>query len=179
METASVAKLVAERVRQLRRQRNWSAQQLADACADTGMKTLTRGTIAKIESGVRKSVSAAEVQTLATVLGVTPSELLAPERERADRRLSLSQSLRPLVDILEEVPFMHDRAGVSLYLDLLADQLGEPLELPVYTEARQFLYALVFGCAQIPGGLQALADVLEALNPGSRQAAEARTVAAE
>src|SRR3954447_1215374 len=102
METAPVVRLVAERVRHLRRQRGWSAQQLAEACADAGMKTLSRGTIAKIESGVRKSVSAAEVQTLAKVLGVTPTELLAPEREYAGRRTSLSESLRPLVDILEQ-----------------------------------------------------------------------------
>lgn len=179
METAPVARLVAERVRHLRRQRHWSAQQLADACAEAGMKTLSRGTIAKIESGVRKSVSAAEVQTLAKVLGVTPTELLAPERERPDRPLSLSESLRPLVDILEQEPFLHDHAGVSLYLALLADQLGEPLELPEYAEPRQLLYALVFACAQIPGGLRALADVLRVLNPESRHAVAARDLAAE
>ncbi|QKV72438.1 helix-turn-helix domain-containing protein [Amycolatopsis sp. Hca4] len=179
MATAPVARLVAERVRQLRRRRNWSAQQLADACADAGMKTLTRGTIAKIESGVRKSVSAAEVQVLAKVLGVTPNELLAPGSRQPDRRLSLSESLRPLVDVLEQVPFLQEPAGVSLYLDLLADQLGEPLDLPEHAELRHLLYALVFACAQIPGGLRALAEVLQILNPGSSHAAEARDLAAE
>jgi transcriptional regulator with XRE-family HTH domain len=73
--------MVADRVRRLRRQRGWSAQRLADECANAGNVSLTRGTIAKIESGVRKSVTAEEVAVLARVLGVPVAELLAPELE--------------------------------------------------------------------------------------------------
>ncbi len=179
METAPVAKLVAERVRHLRRQRNWTAQQLADACADAGTPSLTRGTIAKIESGVRKSVSAAEVRTLSTVLGVTPTELLAPDREYADRRPSLSRSVLPLVDVLEQTDVLRYPGSFALYLELLADQLGEPVEVPDHPEVRQRLIALVLACAQIPGGLRALAEGLEMMVPGTREAARARAAVAE
>lgn len=73
--------MVAERVRRLRQQHGWTAQQLADMCADAGLPSLTRGTIAKIESGVRQSVSADELGVLANVLGVTATELLTPDLE--------------------------------------------------------------------------------------------------
>ncbi|MBV9141891.1 MAG: helix-turn-helix transcriptional regulator [Pseudonocardiales bacterium] len=73
--------LVAGRVRRLRMELRWSAQRLADECAREGCDSLTRGTIAKIESGARKSVTADEVAVLARVLGVTPTDLLTPERQ--------------------------------------------------------------------------------------------------
>lgn len=75
----TVTRGIADRVRQLRAERGWSARRLADECARAGLSTLTRGTIAKIESGVRKSVTAEELTVLARVLGVTPTELTAPE----------------------------------------------------------------------------------------------------
>lgn len=84
MEPAPIAKMVALRVRRLRTQRSWSAQRLAEECANAGVPALTRGTIAKIESGVRKSVSAEEVAVLARVFGVTPTDLLAPESSSAE-----------------------------------------------------------------------------------------------
>ncbi len=77
MPAASVTRHVADRVRSLRSERGWSAQQLANECARVGMPSLSRGTIAKIESGVRKSITAEEVAVLADVLGVTPTSLLA------------------------------------------------------------------------------------------------------
>jgi transcriptional regulator with XRE-family HTH domain len=70
------------RVRKLRRDRGWSAQRLADECARYGPSSPTRGTIAKIESGVRKSVTTDELLVLARAFGVDPTELLdesAPE----------------------------------------------------------------------------------------------------
>jgi transcriptional regulator with XRE-family HTH domain len=67
---------IGERVRSLRRQRRWTAQRLADECARVGQPSLTRGTLAKIESGVRKSVTADEVVALAHSLGVAVSDLL-------------------------------------------------------------------------------------------------------
>lgn len=77
MVLASAA--VAERVRRWRLQRGWTAQQLADECARAGLPALTRSTVAKIESGVRKSVSADEVAVLSRALGVTPAALLGNE----------------------------------------------------------------------------------------------------
>ena len=73
---------VAYRIRQLRRERGWSARDLAEACERMGQRSLTRGTIAKIESGVRKSVTADEVACLARVFDITPTDLLAPESEQ-------------------------------------------------------------------------------------------------
>jgi transcriptional regulator with XRE-family HTH domain/proteasome lid subunit RPN8/RPN11 len=61
---------LGERVRRLRAERGWSAQRLADECARLGQAMLTRGTIAKIESGVRKSVTAEEADVLGRALGV-------------------------------------------------------------------------------------------------------------
>ncbi|WP_155368178.1 WD40 domain-containing protein [Catellatospora vulcania] len=71
------ARTVGSRIRQLRHERGWSAQKLADECARLGMSSLTRGTIAKIESGSRAKVPLDEVVILARALGITPDELLA------------------------------------------------------------------------------------------------------
>jgi FxsC-like protein len=70
---------VGRRVQALRRQRGWTAQQLAAECARAGMPSLTRGTLAKIESGVRKSVTAEELVALAGAFDVPPSKLLSDE----------------------------------------------------------------------------------------------------
>jgi transcriptional regulator with XRE-family HTH domain len=78
------ARSIARRVGELRRQLGWSAQQLADACAEAGMPALSRSIIAKIESGVRKGVSAEEAVVLARVLGVQLADLVAPEHPIAD-----------------------------------------------------------------------------------------------
>ena len=61
MSQVSVTSQVADRIRSLRSERRWSARQLADECARTGMSSLTRSTIAKIESGVRKSITVDEL----------------------------------------------------------------------------------------------------------------------
>lgn len=66
--------VVAGRLRELRRERKWSAQRLADACALLDHAGLTRGTIAKIESN-RRGVSAQEVAVLAQALEVAPEQL--------------------------------------------------------------------------------------------------------
>lgn len=79
MDPSATSRQLARRIRLRRRQRGWSAQQLADACADTGLESLTRATIAKIESGTRQSVTADEIAVLARVLRTSPTELLAAE----------------------------------------------------------------------------------------------------
>ncbi|XVV17309.1 helix-turn-helix domain-containing protein [Actinoplanes sp. CA-131856] len=63
-------------VKRLRRGQGWTAQQLAERCARAGMPSLTRSTIAKIESGVRKSVASEELVALAQALGVALSDLV-------------------------------------------------------------------------------------------------------
>ncbi len=76
MDRLEVTRHVAARMRQLRQQRGWSALQLADACTQEGFASLTRSTIAKIESGVRQSITAEEIAVLARVFGVTPTDLM-------------------------------------------------------------------------------------------------------
>src|SRR5919197_73201 len=58
MSRGTVTELLADRVRKLRAELGWSAQRLADECARAGFGSLTRGMIAKIESGARRSVTA-------------------------------------------------------------------------------------------------------------------------
>ncbi|MFG1605667.1 NACHT domain-containing protein [Actinoplanes sp. NPDC049265] len=108
----------AERVRQLRKDRGWSAQRLAEECARYGPPWLSRGTIAKIESGIRKSVTTDDLTVLARAFGVEPTALLtetgsdlpaliAPQPITPDRGEMLVRSLalahraalsRPLVE---------------------------------------------------------------------------------
>jgi transcriptional regulator with XRE-family HTH domain len=71
---------IGQRIRSLRRGRGWTAQRLAEECAREGMPSLSRGTIAKIETGVRKSVKTEELIALARSLGVAASDLLGSEQ---------------------------------------------------------------------------------------------------
>jgi DNA-binding SARP family transcriptional activator/tetratricopeptide (TPR) repeat protein/DNA-binding Xre family transcriptional regulator len=72
-----VTEQMASRVRMLRLERRWSARQLAEACAQHGAPSLSRANIAKIESGIRKSIRPEEIAVLAKVLDVSPGDLLA------------------------------------------------------------------------------------------------------
>jgi transcriptional regulator with XRE-family HTH domain len=73
-----LSRFLAAQVRTLRAQRGLSARRLADLCQDLGQPSLTRGTIAKIESGVRGAVTFDEAVTLARALGVALSDLVPP-----------------------------------------------------------------------------------------------------
>jgi transcriptional regulator with XRE-family HTH domain len=95
MEPEPVARLVADRVRRLRRERGWSTERLAKACEEAGYRMLTRSTIAKIESGVRRTVTATEIAGLAKALGIMPTQLLAPKLlGQPDVALSMWPALR-------------------------------------------------------------------------------------
>lgn len=106
MADATVTRTVADRVRSLRRGRGWSARELAEACERAGMATLSRSAIAKIESGVRKSVTAAELAVLAEVLKVPPSALLATDAGLLEARglqpLFATSDLRELLTLVAE-----------------------------------------------------------------------------
>jgi transcriptional regulator with XRE-family HTH domain len=69
---------VAGRVRDLRRRQRLSARALSERCIAGGAQALTRSTIAKIESGVRRFITLDEVAAFAQALGVAPHELLKP-----------------------------------------------------------------------------------------------------
>src|SRR5450755_2337003 len=68
----------------LRLERRWSARQLAEACARHGAPSLSRATIAKIESGVRKSIRPDEAAVLALVLDVPQAYLLGSDTGRRE-----------------------------------------------------------------------------------------------
>ncbi|MFF5291351.1 FxSxx-COOH system tetratricopeptide repeat protein [Paractinoplanes globisporus] len=70
------AAVLAANIRKHRQQRGWSARYVAERCVAAGMASLTRSTLAKIESGVRDFVTVDEAAALANVFGMTPGELL-------------------------------------------------------------------------------------------------------
>lgn len=85
----SVAKQVGHRVAYFRerardeRGRKLTVQALADRTRDLGLE-LKRPTIAKLENGLRESVSVAELSILAKALDVSPADLVFPIGQAAD-----------------------------------------------------------------------------------------------
>src|SRR4051794_2181391 len=71
--------LVASRVKELRRHRGMTAQQLCDRCAALGAPGITTNVLANIETR-RRDVSVDELLVLALALDVAPMHLLAPDR---------------------------------------------------------------------------------------------------
>jgi hypothetical protein len=66
----------------LRAERGWSAQQLANKCAETGADYLNRDVITNIENHRRQSVSIDEVFVFAQVFKVAPAFPFRSERKR-------------------------------------------------------------------------------------------------
>jgi predicted ATPase/DNA-binding CsgD family transcriptional regulator/DNA-binding Xre family transcriptional regulator len=98
VDEASVTRHVANRVRELRTRRRWSARRLAAECIQAGGKSLTRGTIAKIESGGRRHVTAGELAVLAEVLQVSPADLLGSSSPPWDPAVPPSHNAEHLMD---------------------------------------------------------------------------------
>jgi transcriptional regulator with XRE-family HTH domain len=81
---ATVSDLIAERLRDVRTERGWTAAELAAACARAGQPKITAAVIANIETGRRnpdgsrrRQVSADEMLLFAAVLKIPPADLLA------------------------------------------------------------------------------------------------------
>ena len=70
--------VVADRIREVRGYRGWSASELAERCSDLGMPELNRSVIANIENGRRHDVSVTELLVFARALDVAPVHLLVP-----------------------------------------------------------------------------------------------------
>jgi transcriptional regulator with XRE-family HTH domain len=85
----SVAKRVGQRVAYFRAQatdergRKLTAQALADRCAGLGLP-LGRPTIAKLEKGLRETITVGELHVLAKALNVSPADLVFPVGEAAE-----------------------------------------------------------------------------------------------
>lgn len=73
-----------------------SAQQLALRCAELGLPTLTRSTIANLESGRRQYVDVAELLILAAALQVAPAVLVFPVGYEAEVERLPGQTATPL-----------------------------------------------------------------------------------
>lgn len=80
---------IADRVKELRRARRMSHQQLASQMAARGVTSWNRSTGSKLETGRREAVTADELVALATALEVPVTTLLGdePQRETAKQRL--------------------------------------------------------------------------------------------
>lgn len=63
-------------LRDARKERRWSAQEVADRCAEAGMPSLDRSAIANIERGRRQRIGVDEWLVLAYVLGIPPLTML-------------------------------------------------------------------------------------------------------
>ncbi len=68
---------VARQIKHYREAKNWSFQQLADACTDLGYRTI-RTTLANLENGRRKSITVHEMLVIAEALEVPAVQLLFP-----------------------------------------------------------------------------------------------------
>jgi transcriptional regulator with XRE-family HTH domain len=68
---------IAAQVQRHRKQREWSAQRLADECGKLGLE-ITRSTLADLENGRRVTLSVAELLVIARALDVPPLLLVFP-----------------------------------------------------------------------------------------------------
>ncbi|WFE45013.1 helix-turn-helix domain-containing protein [Verrucosispora sp. WMMD1129] len=76
-------RVIADRVRDLRKKRRWSAAQLAAELQEVGLRW-DRSIVASFELGRRASVSVEELLALAYVLDVAPVHLLVPPDKASD-----------------------------------------------------------------------------------------------
>jgi transcriptional regulator with XRE-family HTH domain len=72
---------IAQRVKELRGRRGWSAAQLGEALDKHGLRW-DRFTVSSLESGKRQNVSVQELFALALALDVAPVNLLVPVDDR-------------------------------------------------------------------------------------------------
>jgi transcriptional regulator with XRE-family HTH domain len=75
-QSKPVTEVLAAAIRRARDDRGWSAQELADRCAEAGMPSLDRSAIANIERGRRQRIGVDEWLALAYVLGIPPVAML-------------------------------------------------------------------------------------------------------
>ena len=101
---------VRKRMKDVRRRRGMTAQQLAAAMTDLGVKW-DRATVAKLETGYRQSISLDEWLTLAYVLNVAPVHLLVPLEDDVAYSISpeiTDTSQRVRAWVAGHSPFLHE-----------------------------------------------------------------------
>jgi transcriptional regulator with XRE-family HTH domain len=93
-QSPTLSELVGRRVRKYRDGR-FSAQALADRCAELGVPRLDRSVIANMENGRRESVSIDEVAVLAAALDVPPCLLFLPIGDEDEVHVTPTVALPP------------------------------------------------------------------------------------
>ncbi|MFI1583014.1 helix-turn-helix transcriptional regulator [Embleya sp. NPDC020630] len=83
---SAVVKMIAGQIKRYRKEKGWSAQELADACAALGYP-IPRTVLANLETGRRSLISVAEVFILARALDVAPISLIFPLGTEVDVQL--------------------------------------------------------------------------------------------
>ncbi|MEV5557147.1 helix-turn-helix transcriptional regulator [Nonomuraea wenchangensis] len=114
MEEVTTTQRLADQIKRLRRNLGWSARRLADECARIGAPSLTRSTIAKIESGTRKSVTATEVKALAQALRTTATDLL--EGDAASVSTAHAEAAARLIEAVGNVETAVIQVGALLVI---------------------------------------------------------------
>jgi len=91
---------------------------------------------------------------------------------------STAQLLRTIENTLVVSGFADDRSGRALLLDLIHDNLGYPLPLPVsdYVTGREQMIAIVEACSRTPDAMNALVQAVRMMRPDSPEAIELRTL---
>ncbi|MFE9793511.1 hypothetical protein ACFYRL_17435 [Streptomyces goshikiensis] len=104
---------VARRVREVRKRRDLTAEQLAQRLQAVGLPW-ERGTVVKLEAGYRQNVGVAEVFALAVALDMSPLHLLVPLDNRAcqvtPNRTESANTVRAWVRGEEPLPGMDAHA---------------------------------------------------------------------
>lgn len=80
--TVGVTATIANRVRELRTRRGWTAAELGEALTAEGVRW-DRFAVSSLENGKRQNVTVVELLTLAYVLGAPPALLLIPSSDFA------------------------------------------------------------------------------------------------
>lgn len=86
-EAAGPVETITRRVREARNRKGMTAQELADRLKASGVPW-DRGTVTKLETGRRQSVTVVELLALARVLDVAPIHLLVPLDDEAALRVT-------------------------------------------------------------------------------------------
>lgn len=140
---ARLTAAVAQQVKHWRDERGWSAQQLADRCADVIGKPVPRNTITNLENRRRSTITLGEVLVLAAALEVPAVALMLP--------LGTAVSIEVLPDV--EVPVTDALAWL---------QGDEAPGLPAPRAAASSLMALTRQHQRAERGLQVAMAVAEA-----------------
>jgi hypothetical protein len=84
--------------------------------------------------------------------------------------------LWPLVEVLQKVSCLADLHGRNLVVRTVSDELGYQLQVVEYPQATAHLLSIVTACRDCAGGLTALLDALEHLQPGATAVVAARQI---